>query len=206
MKTFFINYLDRDICPTFTKREHGHLLGVLGVAVTEWLSSWLVEQEVRGSIPRLATWIFRDWLSPASKSRYGWNTAKTDVNSQYNQLTTDILNNNFTNTHLGTSTLLFFVIRNAYVTTHNNNERCITFYSEDMHVYNNKCRISKSCISMYKKSFFYRPLYYLGGPLSYSSAQYWIWFLNNVCIWQTSIKDDVDISANDPKSKWAPLL
>ena len=25
------------------------------VAVAEWLSSWLVEQEVRGSIPRLAT-------------------------------------------------------------------------------------------------------------------------------------------------------
>ena len=28
-----------------------------GAAVTEWLSSWLVEQEVRESIPRLATWI-----------------------------------------------------------------------------------------------------------------------------------------------------
>ena len=42
-----------------------------GAAVAEWLSSWLAEQEVRGSIPRLATWIFRDWLSPASKSRYG---------------------------------------------------------------------------------------------------------------------------------------
>ena len=28
-----------------------------GVAVAEWLSSWLAEQEVRGSIPRLATWI-----------------------------------------------------------------------------------------------------------------------------------------------------
>ena len=25
--------------------------------MAEWLSSWLVEQEVRGSIPRLATWI-----------------------------------------------------------------------------------------------------------------------------------------------------
>ena len=43
----------------------------MGAAVAEWLSSWLAEQEVRGSIPRLATWIFRDWLSPASKSRYG---------------------------------------------------------------------------------------------------------------------------------------
>ena len=42
-----------------------------GAAVAEWLSSWLAEQEDRGSIPGLATWIFRDWLSPASKSRYG---------------------------------------------------------------------------------------------------------------------------------------
>ena len=49
----------------------------MGAAVAEWLSSWLAEQEDRGSIPRLATWIFRDWLSPASKSRYGWNTAKS---------------------------------------------------------------------------------------------------------------------------------
>ena len=29
----------------------------LGAAVAEWLSSWLAEQEVWGSIPRLATWI-----------------------------------------------------------------------------------------------------------------------------------------------------
>ena len=29
----------------------------LGAAVAEWLSSWLAEQEVRGSIPGLATWI-----------------------------------------------------------------------------------------------------------------------------------------------------
>ena len=49
----------------------------LGAAVAEWLSSWLAEQEDRGSIPGLATWIFRDWLSPASKSRYSWNTAKS---------------------------------------------------------------------------------------------------------------------------------
>ena len=28
--------------------------------------SWLAEQEDQGSIPCLATWIFRDWLSPAS--------------------------------------------------------------------------------------------------------------------------------------------
>ena len=47
-----------------------------GAAVAEWLSYWLAEQEDRGSIPGLATWIFRDWLSPASKSRYGWNTAE----------------------------------------------------------------------------------------------------------------------------------
>ena len=28
---------------------------ILGAAVAEWLSSWLAEQEVRGSIPGLAT-------------------------------------------------------------------------------------------------------------------------------------------------------
>ena len=28
---------------------------------------------------------FRDWLSPASKSRYGWNTAKATQDPQYNQ-------------------------------------------------------------------------------------------------------------------------
>ena len=44
---------------------------IQGAAVAEWFSSWLAEQEDRGSIPGLATWIFRDWLSPASKSRYG---------------------------------------------------------------------------------------------------------------------------------------
>ena len=47
-----------------------------GAAVAEWLNCWLAEQEDRGSIPGFATWIFRDWLSPASKSRYGWNTAE----------------------------------------------------------------------------------------------------------------------------------
>ena len=51
------------------------ITAILGTAVAEWLSAWLVEQEVRGSIPGLATWIFRDWFSLASKSRYGWNTA-----------------------------------------------------------------------------------------------------------------------------------
>ena len=48
-------------------------------AVAKWLSSWLAEQEDRGSIPGLATWIFRDWLSPASKSRYGWKIAKSTL-------------------------------------------------------------------------------------------------------------------------------
>ena len=51
----------------------------MGAAVAEWLSSWLAEQEDRGSIPSLATWIFRDWLSPASKSRYGWKIAKSTL-------------------------------------------------------------------------------------------------------------------------------
>ena len=50
-----------------------------GAAVAEWLSSWLAEQEDRGSIPGLATWIFRDWLSPASMSRYGWKIAKSTL-------------------------------------------------------------------------------------------------------------------------------
>ena len=50
-----------------------------GAAVAKWLSSWLAKQEDRGSIPGLATWIFRDWLSPASKSRYGWKIAKSTL-------------------------------------------------------------------------------------------------------------------------------
>ena len=58
-----------------------------GAAVAEWLSFWLAEQEDRGSIPRLATWIFRDWLSPASKSRYGWKTAKSTLILKNNQPT-----------------------------------------------------------------------------------------------------------------------
>ena len=48
------------------------LLILAGAAVAEWFNSWLAEQEDRGSIPGLATWIFRDWSSPAPKSRYGW--------------------------------------------------------------------------------------------------------------------------------------
>ena len=51
----------------------------LGAVVAEWLSSWLAEQEDQGSIPGLATWIFRDWLSPASKSRYDWKIAKSTL-------------------------------------------------------------------------------------------------------------------------------
>ena len=51
----------------------------LGAVVAKWLSSWIAEQEDRGSIPGLATWIFRDWLSPASKSRYGWKIAKSTL-------------------------------------------------------------------------------------------------------------------------------
>ena len=31
------------------------ITAILGTAVAEWLSAWLVEQEVRGSIPGLAT-------------------------------------------------------------------------------------------------------------------------------------------------------
>ena len=54
-------------------------LPFVGAAVAEWLSSWLAEQGDRGSIPGLATWIFRDWLSPASKSRYGWKIAKSTL-------------------------------------------------------------------------------------------------------------------------------
>ena len=50
-----------------------------GAEVAEWLSSWLAEQEDRGSIPGLATWIFRDWLSPASKMRYRCKIAQSTL-------------------------------------------------------------------------------------------------------------------------------
>ena len=56
----------------------------------EWLSSWLAEQEDRGSIPGLATWIFRDWLSPASKSRYGWKIAKSTLILKTTNQPTDV--------------------------------------------------------------------------------------------------------------------
>ena len=51
----------------------------MGAALAELISSWLAEQKDRGSIPGLATWIFRDWLSPASNSRYGWKIAKSTL-------------------------------------------------------------------------------------------------------------------------------
>ena len=63
----------------------------VGAAVAEWLSSWLAGQEDRGSIPGLATRIFRDWLSPASNSRYGWKIAKsTLILKTTNQPTTNM--------------------------------------------------------------------------------------------------------------------
>ena len=62
-----------------TKENTWASLVLAGAAVAEWLSSWLTEQEDRGSIPGLATWIFRDWSSPASKSRYGWKIAKSTL-------------------------------------------------------------------------------------------------------------------------------
>ena len=69
--------------PSWTCLVSGHPLvhsilfdNIDGAAVAEWLKSWFAEQEDLGSIPGLDTWIFRDWLSPASKSRYGWYTAE----------------------------------------------------------------------------------------------------------------------------------
>ena len=53
-----------------------------GAAVAEWLRSWLAEQEVRGSIPGLATWIF-SCVQVAIWLKYRWS----DVNPQYNQPT-----------------------------------------------------------------------------------------------------------------------
>ena len=53
--------------------------GRSGGRLAEWLSYWLAEQEDRGLIPGLATWIFRDWLSPASNSRYCWKIAKSTL-------------------------------------------------------------------------------------------------------------------------------
>ena len=50
-----------------------------GAVVAEWLSSWLAEQEDRVLIPGLATCIFRDWIYPASKSRYDCKIAKSTL-------------------------------------------------------------------------------------------------------------------------------
>ena len=52
-------------------------IDVTGAAMAKWLNSWHAEKADRGSNPGLATLNFRDWLSPASKSRYDWNTAET---------------------------------------------------------------------------------------------------------------------------------
>ena len=73
--TIILEFFKMDFFHKFCKFIR-KLIMFIGAAVAEWLSSWLVEQEDRVSIPGLATWIFRDWLSPASKSRYGWNTAE----------------------------------------------------------------------------------------------------------------------------------
>ena len=87
-------------------------------AVAEWLSSWLAEQEDRGSIPGLATWIFRDWLSPASKSRYGWKIAKsTLIRKTTNQPTNVLLiqyTSNSNKNNKGTIELNFCVINIQY--------------------------------------------------------------------------------------------
>ena len=69
------------------KRLGLHVCGVRGLGSSPWGSSGgrvvkllaCGEQEDRGSILGLATWIFRDWLSPASKSRYGRKIAKSTL-------------------------------------------------------------------------------------------------------------------------------
>ena len=54
----------------------------LGAARAECFISWLAEQEDRGSIPGLATWIFRLVISCFQvRLKYRWS----DVNPQYNQ-------------------------------------------------------------------------------------------------------------------------
>ena len=47
--------VEKKVLPAFCLAhwQISHLL--VGAAVAEWLSSWLAKQEVRGSIPRLAT-------------------------------------------------------------------------------------------------------------------------------------------------------
>ena len=67
------------VCQIIFMTHRSFLVILSGAAVAEWLSSWLAEQEDRGSILGLATWIFRDWLSPASKSSYDWKIAKSTL-------------------------------------------------------------------------------------------------------------------------------
>ena len=43
---------------------------------SHWLSSWLAEQGVRGSIPRLATWILGIGYFPLPSRDMAENTAK----------------------------------------------------------------------------------------------------------------------------------
>ena len=61
----------------------------LFAGILDWgiLFFLIFTQEDRGSIPGLATWIFRDWLSPASKSRYGWKITKSTLILKNNQPT-----------------------------------------------------------------------------------------------------------------------
>ena len=49
----------------------------------EWLSSWFAEQEDRGSIPGLATWIFKDGISCFQVAIW-LKYHRSDVNPQYN--------------------------------------------------------------------------------------------------------------------------
>ena len=61
-------YSRNEFGPLFgLSRQTYHSKSKLGAAVAEWLSSWIAEKEDQGSISGLATWIFRDWLSPAYK-------------------------------------------------------------------------------------------------------------------------------------------
>ena len=92
-QNWHVNYVERMNQPRWDNRFlHLHypthcITEEIGTAVAEWLSSWLAEQEDQGSIPGLATWIFRDWLSSASKSRYGWKIAKSTLIPKTNQPT-----------------------------------------------------------------------------------------------------------------------
>ena len=57
-----------------------------GAVVVRWLSSWLAEQEVRGSISALSTTISEiGYLLLLSRSRYGWKIAKVIILQTPNQ-------------------------------------------------------------------------------------------------------------------------